>query len=456
MLIATLLLPLLCPPTSTPDAARDPTGWTLFSLYHAHFTGIDWASLPPPPVHDVPELPTLPLWDLDATLARLEDDQSKDAAWLRWAIATAQGRPATAHGRLIAVFASDDLTAGRLAWWRALGSHDRHAQDALLEAYALAAETRTQLYLAAALALGEWTFSCPVAVAIDGACLMPGTAVLVRRDPISIERARHWTKRVRSLRRKLSLDPTDIAEVALLAELDLAAMSEDYEAQLSAHTPGDLDFTVEEYLHESGVPAWERRYEQQLEYAEESRQRFVAFYESSQQCRQILHDHHAELVQIHTDLAARVHLREARLVLAGIADMETETRLDRGFARMSLEDRDWSSRGYNDSVVYLRDHAEELLMHCADPTVTANPDIIEACRSLLDDGDPLAEFACGNEHFDPFGADMRRTLPCAQSTVGMGQAQQGRHRTAQCIGQKGRRDFVARVVALLEQAQQSD
>jgi hypothetical protein len=412
VLLATLLL-FACPPTATPDKpARATAEDTILGLstpqsgwfrspygnpYGDHFydfdagTPFEWASLPVLE-HDLPELPTLPLWDLDATLAQIEAEHGTRGGpewlvWLRWVILSAQGRPATAHGLLTSALSSDQLTAERLMWWRSLSPYDLHARDALLDA-ALGSSVQTHMYLAAALALGEWALSCPVAVAIDGVCRMPGGEFLVRREPIGVARAREWTKVANKLRRKLSIDPTDIAALALFAELELAAMTEDYESQLVARMPDDLDFLVEDYMKDSGVPKWERRYERQRAYANESRARFNAFYESSQACARSIYDRHVSLVRVHADLAARIHLREAMVLLTEIEDWTSDTSSERERWRNWSEGKPlWFYQHGDDSMDLNRARADDLLTRCIDPTFTPDLEVIEACRNLLDDLD---------------------------------------------------------------------
>jgi hypothetical protein len=384
VLLATLVL-FACPPTATPDKPdretaderlgiatrqsglfRNPYG----NPYGDHFydydegTPFEWASLPLLE-HDLPELPTLPLWDLDATLAQIEAEYGKRGGpewfvWLRWVILSAQGRPATAHSQLTSALSSDQLTAERLMWWRSLSPYDLHA----LLAAAGDSSGETRMYLAAALALGEWTLSCPVAVAVDGACRMPGEGFLVRREPIGVARAREWTKVANKLRRKLSIDPTDIAALALFAELDVAAMTEDYESQLVARMPHDLD------------------------YENESKARYYAFYESSQACARSLYDRHFALVRVHADLAARIHLREAAVLLTEIEDWDADTSWDRTRSRDRIEGTQYWSYGHRDDSMDLnRDRVNDLLTRCIDPTFTPDLEVIDACRILLDDLD---------------------------------------------------------------------
>lgn len=409
VLLATLLL-LACPPIAIPGPAADnkvgvyqpQSGPQFRNPYGDHFADergpFEWASLPVV-LHDLPELPTLPLWDLDATLERLEAEYGEQpkpewVVWLRWAIASAQRQPAKAHGLLVSALSSDRLTAARLLWWRSLGPHDLHDRDALLAA-AQSSSVQTRMYLAATLALDEWALSCPVAVAVDGACRMPGQEFLVRRDPIGVERARQWSKLANALRRKLSVDPTDIAALALLAELDLAAMTEDYESQLVARMPNDLDFVVEEYMKDSGVPAWERRYERQRAYADESQRRYIAFLDSSHACARSIYDRHFALVRVHADLAARIHLREATVLLS---EIESHDEADSSWGRERLRDQiegkpRWFYQPGDDSVALQRARANELLRRCIDPAFTPDPEVIDVCRTLLDDLDAVPTMA---------------------------------------------------------------
>jgi hypothetical protein len=400
VLLATLLL-FACPPTATPGISTPQSGWfrsPYGSPYGDHFydydegTPFEWASLPLLE-HDLPELPTLPLWDLDATLAQIEAEYGTRGGpewfvWLRWVILSAQGRPATAHTQLTSALSSDQLTAARLVWWRSLGPYDLHDRDALFDA-AQGASVQTHMLLAAALALGEWELSCPVAVAVDGVCRVPGEEFLMRREPISVARARQWTKVANQLRRKLSIDPNDIAALALFAELDLAAMTEDYESQLVARMPDDLDFLVEDYMKDSGVPKWERRYERQVAYANESRARFNAFYESSQACARSIYDRHFALVRVHADLAARIHLREAMVLLTEIEDWDTaDSSSERERWRNWSEGKPrWFYQHGDDSMDLNRDRANDLLTRCIDPAFTPDLEVIDACRTLLDDLD---------------------------------------------------------------------
>lgn len=53
-----------------------------------------------------------------------------------------------------------------------------------------------------------------------------------------------------------------------------------YEEYLKIEMPEDLDFQVEDYLKDSGVPAWEKKYKEQLAKAEDSKKRVGAFFEA--------------------------------------------------------------------------------------------------------------------------------------------------------------------------------
>jgi hypothetical protein len=121
VLALALVLWLSCPPTADPDAApRDMPGrlTPASASPYDHLTDdrgpVDWAALEVAPIAEL-ELPDLPLWDLEATLAALEDaGDEDDARWLRWTIATIQERPATAHAALARALGSDSLSAGVL------------------------------------------------------------------------------------------------------------------------------------------------------------------------------------------------------------------------------------------------------------------------------------------------------------------------------------------------------
>jgi len=52
-----------------------------------------------------------------------------------------------------------------------------------------------------------------------------------------------------------------------------------YEQYLGIEMPEELDFMVEQWLHDQGVPAWERKYEAQVAKAKDSRERVAAFFD---------------------------------------------------------------------------------------------------------------------------------------------------------------------------------
>jgi hypothetical protein len=52
-----------------------------------------------------------------------------------------------------------------------------------------------------------------------------------------------------------------------------------YEEYLKIEMPEDLDFVVEEYMKDSGIPAWEKKYAEQVKKAEDSKKRVGVFFE---------------------------------------------------------------------------------------------------------------------------------------------------------------------------------
>ncbi len=52
-----------------------------------------------------------------------------------------------------------------------------------------------------------------------------------------------------------------------------------YEEYLRISMPADLDFVVEDYLNDSGVPSWQRKYDEQVKKAEASKKAFGKFFE---------------------------------------------------------------------------------------------------------------------------------------------------------------------------------
>jgi len=68
---------------------------------------------------------------------------------------------------------------------------------------------------------------------------------------------------------------------------------EKYERYLTIEMPSELDFSVEDYLKDSGVPAWEKKYKEQVAKAEDSKKRVGAFFESKMKLGKELQDEYA-------------------------------------------------------------------------------------------------------------------------------------------------------------------
>jgi hypothetical protein len=386
--LGALLIPLLaCPITSIP--ARDyETGHYLASPYG----GI--SELEPTPVapRSAPTLETsLPLWDLDASLAEVErqlalDVPPTDAPWVAWALAGATRSGKYQH--LLDALASSELTAEQLAWWRSI---EPDPIFVLRDALDRSTSARTRALLTTALALTEYANSCPVAVDIDGACRAPGTQLLLRRSMISLERAQEWTKLARKRWSKLDVDDADLATRALLAELELAVTSTDYEALLDEGAPDDLWFVVEEWRKDSGVPAWEDAYEHQLARAEESKARYGAFIESITDCARTQLEVHGRLLWIDARSSGVALLRNARIMIA-FAEM-----LDAADDGLDPPGTTWSyvCERASDPV---REQAYLALEVCIElANVTLDDALHRACRATLWEMDwdgeaPLVEF----------------------------------------------------------------
>jgi TolA-binding protein len=68
---------------------------------------------------------------------------------------------------------------------------------------------------------------------------------------------------------------------------------EKYEQYLKIEMPEDLDFQVEEYLKDSGIPSWEKKYKEQLAKAEDSKKRVGKFFEDKMKLGKELQDQYA-------------------------------------------------------------------------------------------------------------------------------------------------------------------
>lgn len=310
--IAILACPLSADPALSVDAGAPerevsaPTWWTTPDTTTA-------AATP-----DAPRFAVAPLWDLE----RLAADRGA-SPWLRWSASAALGRPATAQAHLVEALADESLRANDLAWWRvavptAVDAHDAH--DALFAAFELASSAETRRLLASALALTHYELSCAPGTAPDGTCRAgePAGGVL-RRDPISVERARHWRQVGEDLRLETSFG-RDPAATALFAELTLAESILDHEAMLVVKMPMDLALKVDWWRSGHGVPEVDSIYARQLRRRSESIARNVAFFESWDGCRARVDAPQRELARavdpIPAGVAIGVMLREANYKLA--------------------------------------------------------------------------------------------------------------------------------------------
>jgi predicted nucleic acid-binding protein len=406
MLVAALAIWLACPLTADARAApkRAPHFRALYANPYGHLEDgeFEWDSLPLAPI-EPPAIPDLPLWDLQATLASLPQDDAGPppewVAWLRWTLARAQAQPATAHYTLVRALASDQLSAARLAWWRAIAPISVDTHDALFDAFDLATTPTTRLYLAAALALTHWELACPLPRAPDGAC-RAGQAIVLR-DPIASESAQHWARIATKLRRKAKLAPTDIAAHALLAELELIGHDEDYERLLAARAPDDLSFLLEDWLGDSGDPELQRVWKRQFEQRERSMARLEAVFDSYERCRISQYELHRELVRVDARFATRVLLREATHLLAHAdvyENIDTNSLDSRSLRRREAEagTRSWACWTGPTVSDILRDVAQNMAQRCValGTTLAGETGVVSACFALLEQLEhepPLAE-----------------------------------------------------------------
>jgi hypothetical protein len=68
---------------------------------------------------------------------------------------------------------------------------------------------------------------------------------------------------------------------------------EKYERYLQIEMPEDLDYQVEDYLKDSGIPAWEKKYKEQLAKAEDSKKRVGKFFEDKMKLGKELQDEYS-------------------------------------------------------------------------------------------------------------------------------------------------------------------
>jgi hypothetical protein len=314
------LFAFACPPTSIPDRA-DERGHFFASPYmgipHEHEpTRVAPRSTPSLEI-------SLPLWDLGASLAVAEsqlalDEPPAGASWIAWALPHATDE-ANTHEHLIDALASPELAAEHLAWWR---SHYPNSVLVLRAALDRSSSAHTRALLTTALALEELERSCPVAPDIDGACRAPGTQLLLRRSTIALERAREWIELAHKRWSKLDVDAADLATRALRAELELAIHTTEYEALLDEGPPDDLWLFVDEWRHDSGVPAWEAEYRRQLARVDESNARSNMFFRSSTDCASTQLEVHGRVMWIDARNSGVALLRSARMLIAAATALD--------------------------------------------------------------------------------------------------------------------------------------
>jgi hypothetical protein len=373
-----------CPLTASADAAPKRPFEASYANPYGHIEHQRLREQPPPLApSEAPIVPDLPLWDLEATLDELDSLSPIPEwdPWLRWVIAEARGRPATAQAALVEALASDTLSAARLAWWRSLAPVTLDDQDALLLAFEVASSPTTRVHLATELALTHWQLACPVALGPDWACRAPGSSivdgppVLLRRDPIAVESARRWTGVADRLRREVRIDPTDHAALALRAELVLVAGSESYELLLIAQLPGDPPFVS----HELAV------------------QRESAFFDGYNRCRMTQHDLHRELLGVEARIAVRVLLRESLHLQAHARQIDQQSVEDRDDRRRVIESRNIlhaAPRRLHSVGEQLRDVAHAMSELCVEigAATAVDTEVIAACQQINDRSpSPLVE-----------------------------------------------------------------
>ncbi len=385
------VLAVFCPPLVHLEDSEDPVIEWLASP--AELPVIERRALPIEP----PETPRLPLWDLEASRARLPElTDEPGVGWAAWAVAAAQGRDASAHAAVVVALRSDELRPEHVLWWRSQASII-DVRDALLDTIEIDFVSHTSLVLTAALALAQWEVSCPVEVGPDGACRMPGSSIglasdrLLQRDPIAVARARQWTKVALGLRDRA--EPDNPALVELLTELELVSTLEGYEALLGARSPEDISVEVDYWKKHSGEAKWEREYARQVHRQAESIERLRGFLVAYGEDVEALSNSHAQAMQGPASVVTLALLREAKLALAvhttisntGPRDARAQRRLDR-------EQPNRTPVGCPSENDLWRDAAQRSLERCVEigGTIGGRAEVVEACHELLEVLDPIA------------------------------------------------------------------
>jgi hypothetical protein len=209
----------------------------------------------------------------------------------------------------------------------------------------------------------------------------------MRRRTITLERARHWAKLATNLRNEIRVDPSPIATAALFTELELARMVEDYESMLVTELPDDLAFIIEDYKHESGIPAWEAEYARQVARALESKARTNSFYGAYADCSGTTLERHESLLWTDSHSTAVILLRNAWILLT--FSVSQNTAHDRTARARDFDEQRWSYKHFDTANPY-EQAAHRYLDLCLELTTTVSFDaeLADACAELHEDTEP--------------------------------------------------------------------
>ena len=211
----------------------------------------------------------------------------------------------------------DRLHHARVYLDRARSPRDREEH----EAQALAELTAAQLL---------WTRSCPPSARVDGLCLsrratqwrtncdtIEEVLEVVSRDPEDSRLSIAHRGRALALARRAArrYGDSDVLRRVHAGARFLAAEAE-LEAYYAIEAPRGRSFTVDHYKRDSGVPQWEREYQQQCRDRRQALRRYQEFSERATPARLAILRQYDELLAFEDPQAVlAVHARAAQLLL---------------------------------------------------------------------------------------------------------------------------------------------
>lgn len=179
-------------------------------------------------------------------------------------------------------------------------------------------------------------------------------------------------------------DATRTAYREAVARARQAKADLDLERYLAITMPTQLEFFVEEWKHGSGVPKWEKEYEQQVRRKEDSVARFKEYYERKSELGRQLHADYGAIGEAAHPRWSLEHALRTAWVSVDMADQLRMAPIPKS-ALQEPEVRDAYCDALASQAEAPLQHARQAARYCVDRAAEAGltGPTVDACRELL-------------------------------------------------------------------------